>query len=581
MINARRARTWMLISVLFGLAFSPSCGTDLAQPAVDAGIPLSDGAVADAGPDASDATLIDANLSECERSAADHSVAGCEYLVFSPHVHNEAFACTAVVLSNLSSADATIELEFQNAKLDATKYIRLISGSGKNISYDVVSQPTIPPGRSAIVSAFQGKVAGIGPGEECPSLAVGSVMAPAGALADGLWIRSTVPVSAFFDFPYGDPSSNIEGATALRSTASWDTRYRDVGIYKPGRPDKQEGGTSTEPGWTTLTGGTTTTVTLASDAGPKQLVLTRGRVFTAMQDDGFIGTLITGTQPFGAWVYSQTLIPWNWLNADYTYLQFASTDDWGWEYAAVRYPSRYSPTDKTSIWRMVGDVAGTVLTYDPAPPPGAPTTLSAGQLVIFRTGDPFVVRSQDANHRFYLMQLMTGWSDGLGVQNPEAPADGGWSVDGGYPAGAYGDPEAQGTPPPHEYSKHFVFFTQPTYPTTKLVFIRHKGPSGFHDVTLDCAGTLTGWQAIGGSDYEWVYVALSDGNFVPQVYQGGTCDNGNHVADSDGAFSIAVWAWPTVPQDGNEGPYATSYGYLVPGRTVSPRAMGDGGLLPN
>ena len=64
---------------------------------------------------------------------------------------------------------------------------------------------------------------------------------------------------------------------------------------------------------------------------------------------------------------------------------------------------------------------------------------------------------------------------------------------------------------------------------------------------------------------------------MPQVYPGGTCDNGNHVAESDGAFSIAVWAWPSVPQDGNQIVYATSYGYVVPAQTVSPRGGEDGG----
>ena len=59
-------------------------------------------------------------------------------------------------------------------------------------------------------------------------------------------------------------------------------------------------------------------------------------------------------------------------------------------------------------WRIVGVVDGTILTYEPAPPPGAPTTLAAQQLAEFDTPGPFVVRSQDAQHPFYLASYMTG-----------------------------------------------------------------------------------------------------------------------------------------------------------------------------
>jgi len=45
-------------------------------------------------------------------------------------------------------------------------------------------------------------------------------------------------------------------------------------------------------------------------------------------------------------------------------------------------------------WTFVGTVDGTALTYDPAPPNGAPATLDRGQVVRFGASDPFVVHSK-------------------------------------------------------------------------------------------------------------------------------------------------------------------------------------------
>jgi hypothetical protein len=93
--------------------------------------------------------------------------------------------------------------------------------------------------------------------------------------------------------------------------------------------------------------------------------------------------------------------------------------------------------------------------------------------------------------------------------------------------------------PPDQYLASYVFFTDPTYPDTNLVFVRKKAVDGaFKDVTLDCAGTLTGWQPI-GSDYEYTRLDLIKGNFEKQ----GACDNGRHEATSATAFGLTVWGW--------------------------------------
>jgi hypothetical protein len=187
----------------------------------------------------------------------------------------------------------------------------------------------------------------------------------------------------------------------------------------------------------------------------------------------------------------------------------------GSEYAAVRYRGRGGGQNESVPWRLVGAVNGTTLTYTPAAPSGAPTTLSAGQVALFDDPGPFVVASQDAAHPFYASAHMTGGDNFNGE----------------------GDPEFVNIIPPAQYLDSYVFFTDPTYPETNLVVIRAQGSSGFADVKLDCAGTLTGWTAIG--NYEYTRVDLVTGNF-----QGvGGCANGAHFIQSTAPFGVTVWGW--------------------------------------
>ena len=56
---------------------------------------------------------------------------------------------------------------------------------------------------------------------------------------------------------------------------------------------------------------------------------------------------------------------------------------------------RASLQPETSMYRVVGVAHGTQLSWDPAPPPGAPTSLSPGQVVEFETKTLFHVEAQD------------------------------------------------------------------------------------------------------------------------------------------------------------------------------------------
>lgn len=62
-------------------------------------------------------------------------------------------------------------------------------------------------------------------------------------------------------------------------------------------------------------------------------------------------------------------------------------------------------------------------------------------------------------------------------------------------------------------------------------------------MTLDCAGTLSGWQPVGTSGtYEFVRIDLVTGNFEKV----GTCDNGRHEIKSNAPFGLTVWGWGTA-----------------------------------
>jgi hypothetical protein len=178
----------------------------------------------------------------------------------------------------------------------------------------------------------------------------------------------------------------------------------------------------------------------------------------------------------------------------------------------------------------VGAVDGTALSYDP-PQPGAPTLLDASQMVEYDASGPFVVTSQDASHPFYLAGYMTG---GCSCATEQTTCD----VCG---VGATGDPEFVNVLPSAEQLSSYTFITDPTYASTNLVFVRGLGTdAAFHDVTLDCAGVLDGWQTIGSSKYEYTRIDLVASG-VPQ----GACNNGVHTANSDAPFGLTVWGYDT------------------------------------
>jgi hypothetical protein len=300
---------------------------------------------------------------------------------------------------------------------------------------------------------------------------------------------------------------------------------------------------------------------------PRTITLQRGQVLQLAQHEELTGTPILANKPIGVWGGASLMrIPVDGRSGgtDGAHQQLPPVKSLGNEYVAVKYRNRYDATEalpeaqETPPWRVVGAVDGTKLTYEPYRPEGAPDTLQSGQWVELNAGEPFIVRSQDADHPFYMASYMTSCTQ-FAVDYRECR----------------GDPEFVNVIPAKQYMNTYTFLTDPTYPETNLVVVRSRGPSGFAPVTLDCAGDLVDWQPL-GENYEWTRIDLVRHNFEPQVYSGGTCDNGVHVIKSANPFGLTVWGWGTKETGGSysgdePGFFTQTVSYAYPaGATVLP-----------
>jgi hypothetical protein len=240
-------------------------------------------------------------------------------------------------------------------------------------------------------------------------------------------------------------------------------------------------------------------------------------------------------------------IPYDKIACDAAHQQIPPIHAMGSRYAAIRYPNRFAGTTESPPWRIMGGADGTTLTYEPSQPPGAPSTLSFGQLVVFNAPGPFIVKSQDDDHPFYMSAHMTGC---------QAVNDGN---------DCRGDPEFVNVVPPDQYLSAYTFFTDPTYPETHLVLTRERDGAQFDDVMIDCVGIVTGWMPVDANDQlEYAYVDLVTGNF-----QGvGTCNNGIHTAHSQHKFGLVVWGWGSAASGLFSSTYV-SYAYPA-GQSIKP-----------
>jgi hypothetical protein len=516
-------------------------------------------------------------VNPCVDSLGNDTSNGCEfYAVEMDTTPTAVGVCYAVFVVNQwkTGEPAKIEVSHGATVLPIAQFARVPAGTGTGITYGPFD-PAVGLATNQIAILFLSRDPGAKNDPDhadprfladCPPGVTPAIAADASLHGTGtgtaFHIKTNVPVVAYQMLPYGGGRARVTGSTLLVPTSAWDVNYIVADAYQA------------PTSFTELRAGPTTVIVASQDAthvtlkptapifaGPGVSGANPGTSVTYTLDAGqyvqftqraeLTGTAVQSDRPVAV-IGGSTLmdIPLSNIRADSAEQMLPPVRALGSEYVAARYRSR-SPVEESVPWRIVGVVDETQLTFDPAPPPGAPSAISAQQLAEFDSPGPFVVRSQDAQHPFYLASYMTGGE----------PFDNGT-----------GEPEFVNVIPPAQFLPRYTFFTDPTYPETNLVVVRARDPETgqMPDVTLDCAGTLTGWTAVGSAGtYEMTRVDLSTGNF-----QGvGGCNNGVHLIASSsptGSFGVTVWGWgnditfPTDTTADEENPQFTrwvSYGY--------------------
>ena len=477
----------------------------------------------------------DACVAPCTASQNNKRSLGCEYyptyMDAYPTATNNCFA--AFVVNNWVSA-AHIAVQYQGVTLNVPPFARIPNGSGPSLTYQPYDgNAGLPPGEVAILFLS---------GDDCPigtAIPAGVQLQHQSGIGDAFRVSSDVPVAVYQMNPYGGGSAATTGASLLLPVDAWGDNYMlqtaqdvDIGI---------------EPSLNIVAAVDNTTVTMRPVAdvigGGGLPSATQNNVFTFVLDAGehaqltqlvqLGGSVIQTSQPVGVLSGHRCMrAPLGTGFCDHAEQMLPPVRALGSEYVAVMQRPR---SDEPGIWRAVGVVNGTQLSY--SVDVGGPTSLNRGESVDFVTDVPFVVSSQNSSHPFMFFHLMSGAS---------------WTML--TDTTGYGDPDyVLGVPVQQYLSGAYNFFTDPTYPETNLVIVRRLQGGQFHPVDLDCAGVLGGWQDVG--TYQWTRIDLTTGDFQDV----GSCSTGRRTISSDGPFGLWVWGWGT-PETATFTSFV-SYGY--------------------
>jgi len=485
----------------------------------------------------------------CQAATANKSTIGCDYYSVDPGTDGEANgSCFAAYIANTWGSPVGIQLEYGGMTVDAAPYAYIPSGQGAAITYAPLSATggMLPPNQLAIVFlADATAVTGVPLPTACPPTTTAfyktaeASSESTGIINAAFHIVTTAPVVAYDIFPYGGSQSYISSATLLIPTSAWDTNYLAIDAYSMngigntlGQPfievtAAHDGTKVTIFPTAAIAGGTGVPPSPANTA--VSFMLNHGQVLQLKQDAELNGSVIQSSQPVGVWGgHACFNVGPGDCCCDSAHQQLPPVKALGNEYVAVKYRDRVANQLEDPPWRIMGAVNGTTLTYLPAAPNGAPTSLNVGQVASFNDGSPFVVTSQDAQHPFYVSGHMTGQCYGLG--NSTCMAGSGYGT---------GDPEFVNIIPPAQWLTSYVFMTDPTMANTNLVLVRKQVAGAYADVKLDCLGTVSGWLPVGGgSPYELARVDLA----IAGAGQGG-CNNGRHEISSTAPFGLTVWGW--------------------------------------
>jgi hypothetical protein len=491
-------------------------------------------------------------IAPCASASANQSSIGCDYYAIPAdgwsniplNAQNIALfgasdgSCFAAFVTNNWGTPMKVQIEWKGASMDATPFSYLPVGSGQSLTYQQVPATGIPAGQMAIVFLAQ-----FGPQSGmfktlCPvgvqaAIQTEDVGQHGTGIGAAVHLTTSVPAVVYDIYPYGGAKSYIASATLLLPTSAWDTNYVAVAAWPGYAVPGTCAAVPMDVDVVAMTDGTMVTMLPTADivAGgavpasaasvPATFMLDSGQLLHLTQVADLSGSPIQANHPVGVWGenYCSQMPDTNANACDAQHVQIPPVKALGSEYVAVRYRTRTPPEEEAVPWRVMGMVAGTLLTYDP-PQTGAPTSLSVGELVEFSASGPFVVTSQDAHHPFYMSGHMTGGSLATDISGD-------------------GDPETVNIVPPAQFLPSYIFFTDPTYGETDLVLVRGPQNGVYEDVTLDClGGPVTGWTQIGGSTYQFTRVDVQH-----QQMPVGACDNGLHSMKSSAPFGLTVWGF--------------------------------------
>jgi hypothetical protein len=496
------------------------------------------------------------------------SSAGCDYYAVVPDVVSDgAGGCFAAFITNTYTDPVSIQVDFGGQTLDPTKFAYIPTGAGGNVTYTPLGNAQIPPGQVAILflNRMPGALPMFGLNIDCPKGVTPAITTKDAAthgtnLGSAFHIVTSAAVAAYDIYPFGGGQSAMTSATLLLPTTSWDTNYIAIDAYRTGPVDQpfvqivgQQDGTNVTVNPSAAIAGNGGSIAATAKGTPHTYIVNKGQVLQFTQDASLSGSIIQSDIPVGVWG-GKTALAITSCCDETSHQQIPPIRALGNEYVGVRYRNRYDAIEEAPPWRIVGAVPGTVLTYEPSMPAGAPPTLTTGTVAEFNATGPFVVKSQDAQHPFYMSAHMTG-----AAQYDPSQMD---MTSSATPDGR-GDAEFVNVVPPGEFMTSYVFFTDPTYSETNLVLVRSKVNGAFADVTLDCGGKLSGWLPVGSSgDYEYTRIDLVRHNFESQ----NGCNNGRHEINSPNPFGLTVWGWGSAETGDQLKGFNTQYvSYAYPG----------------
>jgi len=514
-------------------------------------------------------------VAACQAAAASQGSVGCDYTVPTPSFYYpDKPPCFAVFVANNWPMDATVTVTRSGTTYDPTQFGRIAQAGVAATSWAAIPSTGIPPGDVAVLfMSHDPSAVNLGNPITCPvtpavsqadgSAVPGSNVGASSVTARGaaFQITTDIPVTMYDILPYGGASSYLPSAELLFPTSAWSTNYLGVvpqrgnyGYPQWGQIVAMQDNTQVTvfPNITLPSSGT---VASAPQGTSTVFDLSAGEYIQWQDSNEMSGTIIQSNNPIGFFggttydCYSSATSTGG--GCDSAHQQIPPISAMANEYVIAPYTTRMaSLAPEVEKYRVIGTQAGTTLTFDP-PISAAPSTLTEGQVADFDTSGGFVVKSQDSNHPFFIAQFMTG-CEVTGGSRPGCSA----AAIKQFGSCCLGDEEYVIVMPPAQFLQKYVFFTDPTYPTTNLVFVRAKTTTSFQDVTLDCVGApLTGWTAIDAAgNFQFTNIDLiraSTGN--------GSCDNGPHVATSNGPFGLTVWGLDTFssyayPAGGNVAP---------------------------